>query len=433
MPILKPSTSLTILSDLHLSTGPYLASGSPDPLEQFFADQAFAHFLEYLIGSLSRENQPGRLLFLGDFLDFLHARLEPIREKHVLDIDTSETTAHQKLERIFAGHPVFFEALGRLAAAGFHIDLVPGNHDIDLMRPAIQSHFTDLLAKAGRQAEIASKVHFFAWLYTIPGLLYAEHGNQYHDLNSFPTLLSPYHPSRPDALELPLGSYFDIFFHHLVERVGAPEQGIRSPILYLARKYIRHPANLILAFPDVFWFAWRMLQIIAYWASPGCEARRKAYQTGVLAEYAAGLDLSIKTVLSLDRLCAAPDARMLLRLIRKLLPPGGQPLLHGGYLFQAARSIHQLLQAEGCPVPFYVFGHSHQATGLPLPSGDGIGPGPSACFLNTGTWSEAPFSSAGRTRNTFPFIQIVKELNAQGPTARLFQWNESLKLAEQLS
>src|SRR5512143_1277856 len=104
MPSLEPCTKLIILSDLHLSTGSYLASGFTDPLEQFFADQAFAHFLEYLISELSAANQPGRLLFLGDFFDFLHARIASPQTKHVLDIDTSEGTAHQKLERIFIGH-----------------------------------------------------------------------------------------------------------------------------------------------------------------------------------------------------------------------------------------------------------------------------------------------------------------------------------------
>lgn len=428
MPVFEPSTDLIILSDLHLSSGPYLASGLPDPLEQFADDQAFAHFLEYLIDQHSQENQAGRLLFLGDFLDFLHARVKSPQKKDVLDIDSSEATAHQKLEMIFAGHPVFFEALGHLAATGFQIDLVPGNHDIDLMRPAIQSHFIDLLCKVGRQANIASNVHFFSWIYKIPGLLYAEHGNQYHDLNSFPTLLSPYHHSYPDALELPLGSYFDTYIHHMLVKVGTSDQGIQSPIRYLARKFFKHPANLIRAFPDIIWFARRAFTVVAYRASPGCASRRKAYQTEMLTDYAAELDMAVKTVMSLDRLSAAPNTRMLVRLIRGVLWPSGQSS-QVGYLFQAAKSIGKILQSDGVPVPFYVFGHSHQATKLPLPTSDGS----AAWFLNSGTWSKAPFSSAVRTRNTFPFIQIVKEQNAQGPTARLLQWNESFKLVEPLS
>lgn len=428
MPTLEPYTKLTILSDLHLSTGSYLASGPSDPFEQFYADQAFAHFLDYLTSELSSVNQPGRFLFLGDFLDFLHARLAVAPTKPMLEIDTSEITAHQKLERIFEGHPIFFEALGRLAASGFHIDLVPGNHDIDLMRPAIQAHFSDLLAKAGRHVDIATNIHFFPWLYTIPGLLYAEHGNQYHDLNSFPTLLTPYHHNHPDALELPLGSYFDTFLHHLIELVGIPDQNIQSPIRYLARKLIRQPANLIQAFPEVSQFARRAFQIVTYRSSPGCDTRRKLYQSGILADYAHALDLDAKTVRSLDQLCASPNIRMLFRLLRGLLPSGEQPL-HGGYLFQAARSIHKIMQAEGKPATFYVFGHTHQATSLPMPSEDG----PVAYFLNTGTWSDAPFSSVGRVRNTFPFIQIVNVPNFQVSTATLFRWNENQKLVEPFS
>jgi UDP-2,3-diacylglucosamine pyrophosphatase LpxH len=428
MPTLETSTELIILSDLHLSTGSYLPSGLPDPLEQFVADEAFAHFLEHLISSLNREHQPGRLLFLGDFLDFLHARAEPSHNGPGIDIDTSEEIAHRKLEKIFAGHPVFFEALSRLATAGFHIDIVPGNHDIDLMRPAIQAHFIDLLDSTGQMGKNASQVHFFPWLYLIPGLVYAEHGNQHHDLNSFSTLLTPYHHSHPEALEIPLGAYFDTFIHHTYERVSPSDHEYKSPIRYLAGELIRHPANLIKALPDIFDFASKSIEVIAYRASPGCASRRKGYQSGLLKEYSIELGLDGSTVVSLDKLAASPNGRMLARLLTGMLHPGGQ-VTQSGYLMQAAQSIHKLLQSKGLAVPYYVFGHSHIATKLRLHSEDNS----EAYYLNTGTWSEEPFSDKSKARKIFPFIQIVNVPDAHGATTSLLQWNERLRLPEPLA
>lgn len=425
MPILEPSADLIILSDLHLAGGPSLASGKTNTHELFVSDQAFAHFGETLIARRSPENQPGRLLFLGDFLDFLHAHADPPGKKYTLDIDSSEAAALHALERIFSGHPVFFEALNRLAAAGFQIDLVPGNHDIDLMRPAVQSRFTDLLSAAGGQANIASNVHFFPWIYTIPGILYAEHGNQYHEINSFPTLLMPYHHRHPENLELPLGSYFDKLIYHLVERVGGGDKTISSPIRYLAGKFFRRPSKLVLALPEILQFIGVAFRIAAYRSSPNCASKRRTYQAETLPRVAGSLGLSPETVRSLDRLTAAPNLRMAFRLLRKNRSPAGQAD-HGSYLFQAAQSIHQVLRSEGVSVPYYVFGHSHDTARLPIPSSDG----PSAWYLNTGTWAEAPFSSAAVTRNSFPFIQVVKELNSQGSTATLLLWNESRRLIE---
>ena len=64
-------------------------------------------------------------------------------------------------------------------------------------------------------------------------------------------------------------------------------------------------------------------------------------------------------------------------------------------------------------VPFYAFGHTHAAMRLPL--------GTDACYLNSGTWSTAPWGGT-RTRRTWI------EITADAPPAasgRLFHWTDT--------
>ena len=64
--------------------------------------------------------------------------------------------------------------------------VVGGNHDIELTRPALAALFTALLGlEVGHP-----RVRFSPWVVHEPGVFYAEHGNQHHDLNRMPTVLS---------------------------------------------------------------------------------------------------------------------------------------------------------------------------------------------------------------------------------------------------
>ncbi len=189
--LLEPSESLIIVSDFHLTGG-----SNPQPRmlrrrEDFFSDAAFANFLNDLIRRASAENRKWRLLLLGDIFDFLHIPTIAGR--------TTSEIAQAKLEWIAAGHAQFFEGLGRFVASGFPLDVVPGNHDIELILRPVQQQLVKLLGQYGNQANMA--IHFYPWIYYIPGYLYAEHGQQRHDLNTFPMLLELAQSDTPHKIE----------------------------------------------------------------------------------------------------------------------------------------------------------------------------------------------------------------------------------------
>ncbi|MEJ2557232.1 MAG: hypothetical protein P8186_13570 [Anaerolineae bacterium] len=58
-----------VVSDFHLGAGPL--DISENPLEDFIADEAFAHFLEALRAESNRDNKEVELIINGDFFEFL--------------------------------------------------------------------------------------------------------------------------------------------------------------------------------------------------------------------------------------------------------------------------------------------------------------------------------------------------------------------------
>ena len=77
--------------------------------------------------------------------------------------------------------------------------MVAGNHDLDLVRPAVGQRLRWHLGVAASD----DRVRIWPWLYVVPGVLYAEHGNQHHDLNRFPRILDPYSRRRPGEMHTP--------------------------------------------------------------------------------------------------------------------------------------------------------------------------------------------------------------------------------------
>jgi UDP-2,3-diacylglucosamine pyrophosphatase LpxH len=116
--------------------------------DPFADDRAFAQ----LLGALADRRIRTRLVLLGDTFDLVLA-------------------GRGGLLAVAAAHAAVFDALAAFAAAGHEIEVVPGDHDGDLLRPATQERLRQLLA-----APIALRpgvVH-------LPGVLYAEHGRQQH-------------------------------------------------------------------------------------------------------------------------------------------------------------------------------------------------------------------------------------------------------------
>jgi UDP-2,3-diacylglucosamine pyrophosphatase LpxH len=362
-------TRLLIVGDLHLAAGPH------DP---FHRDQAFAGFL----ASQLRRGVPPRLIIVGDLFDFVLTI--PSGRRPTARPDATEAGALARLDSIAAAHPTVIDALAAFADGGGMIDLVPGNHDIELVRPAVQRRLRALL---GEPAPGRLRVH--PWIVHLPGVLYAEHGHQHHDLNAFATLLEPY--LNGEALDLPLGSHLT----HLQAHAPAGALARRAMLAgTLARRAV----------------------------SPGERARLRRYRAHGLAQEVERTGLDRATLAALDAVTPRTPAALVARLARRSVGAGRSP---GATTHRAADRIHGLLAAQVRQVAFYVFGHSHVSERRVMVPGQ-----ETPLYLNPGTWSAL---RRGADARQCPYVEIA--FGAERPVAELLNWegDEAPRLSQRVT
>ena len=349
---------VVIVSDLHL--------GAHD---DSYYDDAFGRFVDHL------HDSDVDLLLLGDALDFLEAR--PRATGAGKRIDTSEAAARMTLDWIGLRHATFFGALGRFADDGHRIHVVPGNHDLELLRTPTQARFRELVGAVPCGRGVAGSVTFHPWIFHVPGLLYAEHGHQYHDINAVNTLLRPELPGRPDRLALPIASY------------------LAEGRTRLAVHAVRHAVAL---------------------SSPALARRRDAYRRDALTSANLPVDLDAATLAGLDRL-SETNAVSILRRLAGYAWHGARNAAtqRDDYLHRGATAIDRVLRDAGAAVPHLAFGHAHVAERFPVTSDPDA-----AEYLNCGTWS--PFLPKG-LRDEGRRLTFARVTPADG--ARVLRWDDS--------
>lgn len=216
-----------IVSDLHLSAGYDPGTRVYDRNEDFFYDETFARFVDHHLARATARNRRLRLVILGDFIDFL--QVETSRQD--LGVSSSATSV-VKLERVAAGHPAVFAALGRVIGAGQQIDLVVGNHDIEFAWPDVQRRLRDIVARF-TTGNVESGIVIHPWFLFVPGVHYAEHGHQYEAANSFFAPLAPWRPDRAEEIDLPLGSLFVLdLYNETIERIDPFADNVKPATAY---------------------------------------------------------------------------------------------------------------------------------------------------------------------------------------------------------
>lgn len=366
---------VVVVADLHLGAGHSNGHAAG-------VDRSFASFVDWLVERADRERRHIRLVILGDFLD-LAPNSSP---KAIADV-----------------RHVTFDALRRLLASGGALQIVVGNHDLALADPAVGREVLELLGEPKREG--CAAIH--PWQIHIPGLLYAEHGHQYHAPNATVTPLDPFVPGLHRRLELPLGPYLQ----QLADPTGRSTERWRRRIGAIVAG-IRVVASRRLA-----------------------HSRRETYRRTLLVAHAAKVSLPVPALVAIDRLAALSETDLLVRLVpRHSAGPLVRWLAAGGaaaatavvarrpgirmvgsavalfavasiarsgrrltrvrprssdYLEAAASDIHQILDSAGCGVPLVVFGHSHLAEVVDLTGAR------TRWFLNPGAWSGWSMRGAG--------------------------------------
>jgi len=404
---------ITIVSDLHLSVG---CNPGDNTGAHILHDAGFARFLGHVRRRAAEQRSGWRLVILGDLVDLPDAEAPPA--------DTITV-----LTQVAAGHPGLFRAVGELLAAGLQVDVVAGNHDVALLRRAVRERFADLVLAAAGDWSVMAGIRFHPWIYHLPGVLYAEHGSQYHDINAMPALLGldgsdDHRPAGP-----PLAAELARYRRRLRERRA--EQSWPAALLGGGHESLRFAAALA-----------RRAHALS---GPELARQRAAYRVSTLRQYVAEVGIAHDALVGIDELSVASGwsiaGRLLrtwvlgpvaqagsgLRLLDRRHGPLWQPADRAAYLRSAWPAIHRLLRTAGQPVPFYVFGHTHHPEELAMPDG-------SARYLNAGTWVPAGLPE-GRPApaSAGTFVEITGGPGVAAPVARLLRWNDEASQPEALT
>jgi UDP-2,3-diacylglucosamine pyrophosphatase LpxH len=346
-----------VVSDLHLN-------GEAGPRD---VDAALPGFLDTVVRASTSVRRD--VVLLGDTFDLQGPAPE------------SGASVAKRLGGLADAHAGILDALAGCVRSGIGLHLVGGNHDMELTRPGAAALFTTLLGlEVGHPG-----VRFSPWVVHEPGVFYAEHGNQHHELNRMPTVLS------------------------VRERGGRREE---LPVTPLGAAGRGHPSSTGQGAAAV--------RVARALRATGRHERmaRTAWYRRLLDREAAGLGLSGRALAEVATLSGF-GARGLTATARRTVERRVGVQRPGTYLAPRAAAIHRILTRHGMPAAAYVFGHNHRAERLDLPDP------PAAVYLNAGTWcTEVRGPGPDRSdHRLFPFVRIAA--TPGGVEADLRFWRHS--------
>lgn len=431
-----------VVSDLHLCDIEEHADGwKAHKSARHSVDQDLTDLLDTFADD-SSDGRPRVLVLNGDIFDFdLVTRVPQAPDFPVSALERTRgllpTAAKSawKLRRMMQDHRRFMLSLARFAARGHRIVYVMGNHDRELHFPEVQQAFLSELrdCAASLGAALADDaVGFEPWFYYVPGVLYAEHGQQYDYYNSFRFVLSPVVETRQGKeIALPMGNLSN---RYLVNRMGFFNPHASDYILnvfHYAMHWLRFYAFTRRSI--VFNWFFGSLMVMARLLSLKKWIHKKPANYEELLEHAghrAGLPLA--TIHSLSALHRAPITMRFYRILREfwidrlllavvmvllgtglalspapdwakvMVPLSTFPLLYfiyeslarGETIFSAEHEIprYAMRIASLLDARVVTFGHTHRPRVVPL--------GREAVFVDTGTW--APMSPGGAPSEAVP-------------------------------
>jgi UDP-2,3-diacylglucosamine pyrophosphatase LpxH len=404
---------LTFVSDLHLGDArPSLDEDDPS--------LAFARFVEDLSEQLVDTGYGIRLVVLGDMLDLtrVEARVPP---------GEAVAASIERLDRIADAQAEILQALGRFVSAGGLLDIVIGNHDLDLAHPAVQERFLGRLGVPSLDPG-ARRVTFHRWYLYLRDVVYAEHGHRYHDINVVPVPDGRDVPGLRTPADVPLAAFLESYPRAV--RARGSWRTLAQELGTLTGSLLDRTA--------------RLSSLRMAGTSPGDGARlRDAADPGLDGDALIAIDalsarLGTKTAVRVATTILGPPLRLvlpygaaagLLGLVLRGTPLAGPavvlasaaalttlvrnrrglwpPPRSTGYALEAAEDLRRALEGVGAAVPFYILGHTHVPARVEFE-----GPGKRSTYLNTGSWDAADRHGRG-----FPFVQMTRgetgELHAE--------------------
>ena len=451
-------SNILVVSDLHF--GEELLPGASQERRRAIelGSSAFREFLRYH-SVRRRDGRPWRLVIAGDLFDFMSVIIPGTKDRPAKTADERRfglargaQAGVARMRVICDAHRPVLAELGRFAAAGHTIEIIVGNHDVELLSADVVAELMRQLAAAGADDRARPRITVVPWFVFVPGVCWIEHGHVYDEGCSFEFNLAPMDPkdgwliyNADYAAIRYLGSAVPELDPH-----GIEEWGLWG--------YTRYTMGLGLRSGSQVWIAYARF-VRALFAARRLHRsfkrrdRRRREHRARLAEVARAGGISLDTAGAIDRLARTPLTvsgrrlgRMLMLdrfgigagslvaiLLLLILAPLGWAALGAIAVVAAAvaltRWLGQHMVTSQLPMravpqrlrglvdaPVVVFGHTHDPRWQKLRSG--------GLYVNTGTW--LPATRPG-LRRSFTFVLIQPPAEAEAPpTVELRQWREGV-------
>lgn len=460
----SPLHNILIVSDLHF--GEELLPGA-SATRIHAIELGAAAFREFVRHHTSRrhDGRPWRLVIAGDLFDFMSVvipstpeRPAKTRDERIYGLGRSAKTGVLRMRAICERHRPLLADLVRFVAAGHQIDIVVGNHDVELLAPAVADELRRHLAMAQRassptfdapRADAAlARIRIVPWFVYVPGVAWIEHGHVYDEGCSFEFNLAPMDPKD--------GNLIHNADYAAVRYLGqaVPEIDPHGIEAWSFWGYMQYTLGCGLKAGSRIWAAYARFVASLFRArrlhhSLKRRDRRQREHRARLLEVARDGGISATTAGAIDRLSRAPLTASVRRLGRLLmldrfglivgavvavilafvllpLPwslaavaatvAGALGIARwlGSHLVTSQlpmRAIPQRIRKH-VDAPVVVFGHTHDPRWQPLRAG--------GLYVNAGTW--LPATRPGLRRS---FTHVLIQPRADGlPEVELRQWRE---------
>jgi UDP-2,3-diacylglucosamine pyrophosphatase LpxH len=447
--------NILVVSDLHV--GEELLPGASAERKRAveLGVTAFREFLRHH-AQRRRDGRPWRLVIAGDLFDFMSVvipgskeRPAKTRDERLHGLGRSVKTGIQRMRAICEHQQPLMADLARFAAAGHQIDVVVGNHDVELLAPEVGAELLSHIGAAGADGRALSRISIVPWFVYVRGVAWIEHGHVYDEGCSFEFNLAPMDPKDGNliynadyAAVRYLGSAVPELDPH-----GTESWSFWGFMQYTMAGGLRSSSRIWLGY-------WRFVQALfrarrLHQSFKRRDRRRREHRTRLI-EVAARGGLPLDRAMAIDRLSRAPLTASVRRLGRLMMLDRfclifgvvfavvaaliflslGWALVASAAAIAGAmltsrwlgdhlvtsqlpmRAIPQRLRKH-VDAPVIVFGHTHDPRWQPLRGG--------GTYVNTGTWLAA---TKPGLRRCFTHVMIQPRAEGTPPLVELRQWRE---------
>jgi UDP-2,3-diacylglucosamine pyrophosphatase LpxH len=447
--------NILVVSDLHF--GEELLPGAT--AERRHAVQLGARgFRDFLRYHAQRRlgHRPWRLVIAGDLFEFMSVVIPPSRElparsadERRFGLDRSTPAGVLRMQRICENHRDLLAEMARFAAAGHTIDIIVGNHDIELLEQDVVDELFRQLRRAGADERSLPRIRVVPWFVHEPDVAWIEHGHVYDEGCSFEYNLAP---TDKDGRVVPNADYAATRYLAMAVPEIDPH-GVESWSFWGYMRYgwdvgIRDFGKLWAAYAR---FSVALLKAHTRHTSFKERDRRRRAHRDRMRQIAAETNVAVDALSAIDRLARTPLTRSFRRLGRMLmldrfgialgllvafilmlifLPMvwtliGSAVVVAGAFGLQTwlgqhlvtsqlpMRSVPQRIK-KIVQAPVVVFGHTHDPRWQPLRSG--------GLYINSGTW--LPATRPG-LRRSFTHV-LIQPRDGGLPLVELRQWRDGM-------